>query len=308
MVSKLYKAKVPGSLMLFGEHAVLYGSPAIVSAVNYYITANLIPRSDQIINITSALLGNYKIDIKQFTIERPWQLVLTAIAAKLDKLSTGFDLIIESNFSDQMGLGSSAAVTVAIIAVLSQWLNDDLDKLTLVKIGRDIIQKVQGMGSGADIAASVFGGTIFYEMSPLIIEPLEHNPPLVTIYSGSKVSTVEVIKKVTSKRVSHEEVFVKIFDVIAVIVKQAVDVINNKNWVLLGELMDIHQGLQDAMGVSNNILSELIFTLRQQDTIYGAKISGSGLGDCVIGLGTLPDNYFPCSITQKQLGVIQIKV
>ena len=49
--------------------------------------------------------------------------------------------------------------------------------------------------------------------------------------------------------------------------------------------MDLHQGLQDALGVSNLILSNIIFKLREMRGIKGAKISGSGLGDCVIALG-----------------------
>ena len=61
---------------------------------------------------------------------------------------------------------------------------------------------------------------------------------------------------------------------------------------VLGEIMNIHQGLQDALGVNNAILSELIFSLRSHPHIYGAKISGAGLGDCVIGLGKVKKNSF----------------
>jgi len=58
-----------------------------------------------------------------------------------------------------------------------------------------------------------------------------------------------------------------------------------EDWETVGELMDIHQGLMDAMGVNNAELSELVYALREDPNILGSKISGSGLGDCVVGLG-----------------------
>ena len=57
------------------------------------------------------------------------------------------------------------------------------------------------------------------------------------------------------------------------------------DWPALGELMNVNQGLMDALGVNNAKLAELVFALREDPQIYGSKISGSGLGDCVVGLG-----------------------
>ena len=72
--------------------------------------------------------------------------------------------------------------------------------------------------------------------------------------------------------------------------------------------MDVNYDLQEALGVSNEILAELVFALRKFKHISGAKISGSGLGDCVIALGNIPNNSFPQSEFQAKLGVIQIEV
>lgn len=313
MASKLYKAKIPGSLMLFGEHAVLYGSTAIVSAIDRYITATLTPRPDQIININSTLLGNCYFNISDFALnleqQAKWQLILTALDTQRDHFTCGFDLIITADFSDKIGFGSSAAVTVAIITVLNQWLchnfDQSKDQLQIVQTARKVIQKVQGIGSGADAAASVFGGIISYQMNPLVIQPLINKPPLVIVYSGNKVPTTEVVKKVAALHDKNQVIIDDIFRTIGEITVKASHAINNKNWQLLGELMNIHQGLQDALGVNNAILSELIYAMRQNSTIYGAKISGSGLGDCIIGLGTLPKNYFPQNTYQQKLGVKQ---
>jgi mevalonate kinase len=61
--------------------------------------------------------------------------------------------------------------------------------------------------------------------------------------------------------------------------------VQKKEWNQVGEIMKVQQGLMSALGVSMPILHNLVDTLCQQPTIWGAKISGSGMGDCVVGLG-----------------------
>lgn len=307
MVRESYKASVPGSLMLFGEHAVLCGSHAVVCGINRYITVNLIPRDDQIINISSSLFGKCQQKINNINIVAPFQYVLAAIETYLEQLKYGFDLLIESEIPPQVGLGSSAAVTVATLSVLEQWLcSQQPNSRSLFNNAKQVVQKVQGMGSGSDVAASIFGGVIAYRIDPLTIEQLANKPPLVVVYSGNKVSTKDVVQQVTSFQNKHKNLFHHLYDSVDECVQNAIEAINNGDWARLGELMNIHQGIQDSIGVNNKVLSELIFTLRQHSNVYGAKISGAGLGDCVVGLGNLPNNYFPDNKEQKALGVQQL--
>ena len=76
----------------------------------------------------------------------------------------------------------------------------------------------------------------------------------------------------------------------------------------LGHLMNVYQGLMDALGVCDATLADMIYTLRQDQQVLGAKISGSGLGDCVLTLGTEPANALPkhscLSIRPAQYGVL----
>jgi mevalonate kinase len=288
------QAKIPGSLMLMGEHAVLHGGLAIACAVDRFIKVTLTPRSDNQINIASQKFGNlsFFLSFPDNKISKDdknkFKFVLAAIASKQSKISSGFDLKIEADFSPQLGLGSSAAVTVATLIVLEQWISGiKPQQLKLVKDARKIIQKVQGTGSGADVAASVYGGVVSYKMQPLKITKLKNKPPLTVIYSGSKVPTPKVIAIVKTSQQKYPKIFKQLYAAISCCAEQAVTAINSSNWKKLGDLMNIHQGLQDALGVNNKILSELIYKLRADSKIHGAKISGSGLGDCVIGLGKI---------------------
>ena len=69
------------------------------------------------------------------------------------------------------------------------------------------------------------------------------------------------------------------------VTQYALEAASRADWQAVGELMNINQGLMDALGVNNEQLAKLVFALREDPGIMGSKISGSGLGDCVVGLG-----------------------
>jgi mevalonate kinase len=299
--------------MLMGEHAVLQNKPALVVAIDHRIKVTLIPRTDNQVIIKSAL-GTLQVSLEDCPIQEPFQYILAAILFFKDKLKFGFELTVTAEFPSDVGFGSSAAVTVALVSVLLQVTERDEkiikesekegDKQPPVKtalneerlkkifiICKTVILKVQGMGSGADVAASVYGGMVVYQQNPpYIIKQLPYLPPLVAVYAGFKTPTVSVIKQVMAAQHKYPSLYEKIYDAIEQCVFLALNAIQKEDWSMLGELFNIHQGLMNALDVSMPILNQIIDRLKANATISGAKISGSGLGDCVIGLGTLsPD-------------------
>jgi mevalonate kinase len=76
-----------------------------------------------------------------------------------------------------------------------------------------------------------------------------------------------------------------IFGTIGNIVENAKDCLIKKDFVKLGQLMNMNQGLLDSLGVGNAKLSSLIYTALESGSL-GAKISGAGGGDCIIALTT----------------------
>jgi mevalonate kinase len=279
-----FNASAPASIMLFGEHAVLYGQSAIACALDQRIHVSLTLRSDRYIHLTSAL-GTYVTPIDQLAPTAPFQFILTALQHYQEQIQQGFGLEIRSEFSHQVGLGSSAAVTVATLAVMDQWLNQQRSLPELSLLARGIIREVQGSGSGMDALASIYGGVVFYDGASTSIETIITELPLTLIYSGAKTPTPQVVKQVAIAYKRHPRLFAQIFATIEACTQQAVPLLKQQQWSELGQLMDIHQGLQDSLGVNTPILTDIILSLRQHPQIFGAKISGAGLGDCVIGLG-----------------------
>jgi len=300
----LLKASAPGSLMLMGEFAVLQGKCALVCAVDKRLTVTLSPRSDTRIEITSSI-GQLSTDITQLEIIKPFQFVLSVLQSF--SLHHGFDITIESEFSDTIGLGSSAAVTVAMLAALMKWQKGSYSASDLIIRGRDVIRRVQGLGSGADIAASVMGGVIRYNAETVKVETFPVLLPLLAIYSGYKTPTVEVIQHVQKQFADKPDALHAIYNNIGRCSEQAVHFMRESNWTQLGKSMNAQQEMMQDLGVSTPLMQAIIEYLRHHPGIFGAKISGSGMGDCVIGLGELPEQS-QCFIQGQSLLRIPVTV
>jgi mevalonate kinase len=285
-----YKASAPGSIMLLGEYGVLFGKPALVCAIDKRIHVELIPRADSLINIHSDVLGRYSTDLQSLQLEQPFHFVLGAIKQYQAKLRRGFDLQITSEFSDKVGLGSSAAVTVATLAALVTWLDIRMLPLDMIRQGRHVVRECQGLGSGADVAASVYGGVVYYHSQPLAAEKIAIKVPITLYYTGFKTPTVTAVKQVQATFMHYPQIFKQLCASIGQCATDGMQWVRRQDWQKLGEVLNIQQGLMESLGVSMPILQQMTRVLREQNGISGAKISGSGLGDCVVGLGEIDAN------------------
>lgn len=173
--------KVPGKLMIAGEYAVLEsGYPAIVIAVNRYITITIKDSSLNKLSIANAEQSDVSwtldengeivgLERKKYSFLREAIRVSCQFLKEMDVTIQPFCLHIQSELNDRntgkkYGLGSSAAIVVGVIRSIVLFHNFELqnDPLQLYKLACIAHLKIQGNGSGADIAASVFGGWIYY--------------------------------------------------------------------------------------------------------------------------------------------------
>ncbi|NCC53058.1 MAG: hypothetical protein EOM20_17855, partial [Spartobacteria bacterium] len=269
MTQPTCKTSAPGNLMLLGEHGVLHGMQALVCAVDKRMYVSLSPREDDHIRIFSAL-GNYESRKNRLEPDERFSFVLAVLTRNQARMSRGCDLFIESDFSSTVGLGSSAAVTVALTAAVNQWLGIQLDQMGLFKQSYEVIRSVQGLGSGADVAASVFGGVVQYRMTPSAIRKLDVGFPVTLVYSGHKEPTVRVVKRVEELRQTMPRVFKHIFASMDACVTDAVNALEKDDLALFGNIMNANQGLMDAIGVNTPRLAEITYALRAAPGILGA--------------------------------------
>ena len=294
------EVSAPGSIMLMGEHAVLFGEPALACAVDVRLVVTLRPRPDRQVLIDSAL-GQYQGSLDNLVPMPALAFVLAVIEQYAAQLEQGFELSIRAGFSHTVGLGSSAAVTAATTAALAAHAGHSTAPEDLFSIALAAVHQVQnGRGSGTDLAASLYGGVIGYSLAPCEIRPLSGLPPIVLYYCGYKMKTPDVLALVEQKAARQPALYSGVYRLMGQTTQAAERAVCEQDWTALGELMNLYQGLMDALGVCDTTQAEMIYRLRAEPGVLGAKISGSGLGDCVLALGhvesELPWESIPVSV------------
>lgn len=325
-----YQVKVPGKLMVAGEYAVLEpGGQAIVIAVDRYIKAVVKPSTQNILSLPQLGLDNVTFETEghniTFSVSNPKlsfidNAITTYLRYVLEKSIElrPFSLTITSELDDssgrKYGLGSSAAVVVAVMAALSQLYKSEMKEPStelLYKLASIAHIKTQGNGSCADIAASTYGGWIHYrafESSWLldeinketaINELVEQSWPNLLIthltpppnlkvcvgWTGKEAATAPMIDKINNLRLRKPELYARFLE-------------ESENAV--GNLVNSFQegdSLRAISGLSQNRkalmrLSEAAETtietvklkelIRIADKFGSGKTSGAGGGDCGI--------------------------
>ncbi len=311
-MSAVIKVSAPGSVMIMGEHAVVKGHWAIACALDKSIQVELAPRNDRVVTIDSQL-AQYSATLDDLTWLPELSFVLKAIELHLAQLALGFDLTINAQFSHTLGLGSSAAVTVAVIKALCAYTNTALSQPLHLKKALAVVHAIQKRGSGTDLAASIYGGVIAYRIKPSEVIPLNGLPKLGLHYVGYKTKTADVLSRVADSEQHFSELYRSIYQMMNEITVAAIKTVKEQDWSKLGMLMNMYQGQMDSLGVNDAALSDIVYKLRDANNgadsfgkVLGAKISGSGLGDCVISLGdqlTL-ENYQSIDINTSANGVL----
>jgi len=280
---------VPGSMMILGEHAVLRGKRALACAIDKRITVEASINSGDKLEISSEL-GSYSSALNKLNPAKQFSFVLAAVEASSLPPERGIALKIESEFSHQVGFGSSAAVTVGVLKALSMLKGEEIAAKQLIERGTKVIRSVQGLGSGTDVAASVLGGVVLYRQTPQEFKNYKTDIPISVAYSGAKTPTAEVVRLVNEWEAKDHERYAAIFDSIDKSIDAAVKALEDEDLPALGQILNLNQSFMEEIGVSSERLSELVSMFRGQADVHGAKISGSGLGDCVLALGHYSGN------------------
>lgn len=279
--------KAPANLMLMGEHSVVYGHPAIACAINQWLTIHWEIRHDDRIEIKSNL-AHHLTDVQTLEDHAQLKWVMASLKHYQPWLKTGLTLTIESDFSANWGLGSSAAVLTAMLGGLNQLTQQNSSHIELFNIGLSIIHQIQGKGSGTDLAASLSGGMILFDPKVPRIEKLDILLPISLLYSGYKTPTAEVLEIVAKNWQKVPGLLTELYQLMGHSTTQAFHALQKKDWDTFYQMVNHYQGLMDALGVNDSALSALIYQLRADPNTLASKISGSGLGDCVLAFGA-PD-------------------
>lgn len=280
--------------MLFGEHAVIYQKPCIVTAVNQRLFTRISLSRESYISISAPdiKIVNKRVKSKTFYNLEKYPKGIRFILGAINNFQkdTGrvgsLDVVTKSDFSSKFGFGSSSAVTVCVLFALSKLYGENYSKNKLFDLSYKTVLDVQGVGSGFDLAAAIFGGNIYFLTGGKKIERINKRKlPLVVGYTGIKADTTKLVGKVAKLYKRNKNEVKEIFNLITLVTEKARYCIENCKYRRLGELMNINQGLLESLGVNTIELNNLIYAARSAGA-YGAKLSGAGGGDCMIALSS----------------------
>lgn len=292
----------PASLMICGEHAVVHGQAAIVAAVKQRIHIDITPRDDDKILIHSAL-ADHQTDIQTLAAHEKLSFVMTAIRSVAPR--QGFELAIRSEIDSNKGFGSSAAVTVATLAALRQ----EFDAIELHDEALKVVREVQGRGSGADCAAAIFGGFLAYFPQNAGLQKftrLNTPPEILSVrYAGYKTPTAEVLAMLEPKDKIHESQLKQLYQYMGVISATAIAAAKADDWALFYLKLRSYQEYMEKLGVCDDTQKAHLAAVA--DVAKAAKISGSGLGDCILAFSeALPPHHEAVEIDNDGLIVLGV--
>lgn len=279
-------AMSPAKFILFGEHSVVYGEPAIAVAVELPCKITVAPAE-------AFVVDGEPLDPKGHSF----------IKRALETGWKGGPLSVQtrSNIPRASGLGSSAAVVVATLAALKKLEGaSELDEESLARMAFDVEYTVQGKASPTDTSTVTHGNAIMLakEKREHLLWHIERDgkewfihhlktPEMTFVVgnTGERSGTKEMVGKVRRyyEKSGHARETIAEMGTIAV---DGAKALQKGDKVELGRLMDLNHKRLVSLGVSSPELEKLVAACRPHS--YGAKLTGKGGGGCMIALTDKP--------------------
>jgi mevalonate kinase len=279
------KATAPGKIILFGEHAVVYGQPALAVPVTQ-VQAEV--RIDRIFSSGIRINApNIRVNARLDSLAPSHPLAATVIntlAALRDNSLSGVSILIRSEIPVASGLGSGAAVSVAIIRALAKHLNKELTNEQVSALAFETEKLYHGTPSGIDNTVVTYAKPVYF-VKDQPIEVLQVKYPFMIVIgdTGVPASTKDAVRDVRIQQHKYPERYETLFATIGSIARTARQLIESGMPESLGPLMDENHAMLRSMKVSSPELDHLVEAARKAGAL-GAKMSGGGRGGNMIAL------------------------
>jgi mevalonate kinase len=278
-------ASAPGKIILFGEHAVVYGRPALaVPVTQVQATATVTENSRGGVWIEAPNI-NLSSELANLAPDHPLAAVTSSVFSALGIVRPpALTVYIQSTIPVAAGLGSGAAVSVAILRALSAYLGASLPDERVNKLAFEAEKLYHGTPSGIDNTVVTYAKPVYFVKGrPIKTFRVGAAFTIVIGDTGISAPTKETVGAVQSLWKADPPHWEKIFDRVGEIVWDARQAIERGDGTELGTLMDANHALLQEMTVSSAELDQLINTAHKSGAL-GAKLSGGGRGGNMIAL------------------------
>ncbi|MBI4362533.1 MAG: mevalonate kinase [Euryarchaeota archaeon] len=263
-------ASAPGRVCLLGEHAVVYGEPALTCAIGLRTRAEARPAPRTRVHNPMAPDSPYLREVlRWFHTRCPDQGVHLRVASALPAAS---------------GLASSASVTLAALGALNHEFLLGLSPRGLAAIGHQVERRVQGRASPMDTLTAALGGALLHPGGRRLPIP---RVGLVVGETHVARSTGRMVDRVARLRGRHTPTASHLLSSIGDLSRRGETALRRGDLPTLGRLMDLDHQMLTALGVSHPRLDTLVEAARGAGAL-GAKLTGAGGGGCMVALAPEP--------------------
>jgi mevalonate kinase len=271
------EAHAGGKVILLGEHAVVHGHGAVVAGLAASVRVSVRPRVDG----AREMVGESGERYPHLATALQRALAILELPA-----TTGLTVTIGGDLPVAVGLGSSAALSVALLRALASASNRTLSDEQVAR-GAHLIEKLfHGTPSGVDSTAATFGGLLWFEAGPpprhLFLRPAQAFEVVIAL-SGKRHETRATVGGLRERAAASPGVYAPVLRAIGEITDAARSAIESGSLSLLGELMSMNHLLLRALGVSTPELDRATEAALDAGAL-GAKLTGGGGGGAVVAL------------------------
>jgi mevalonate kinase len=279
------REQAPGKVILFGEHAVVYGRPAIAVPVRELQT------TVEVTDFPDGRLGDVFLESPAIGLEAwltelpendPVARITRMALQRLPHRERSLRIRIDSDIPIASGLGSGAAVSVALARALSRHLGLVFPARVLSELAFEVEKLHHGTPSGIDNTVISHEKPVYFVRGQppetlVVREPFD----LVIGDTGIPAPTAEAVGSVRKRWIEDRRGMERLFDSVGDVARRARAAVEGGPPSSLGALMDENQSLLEAMGVSSDEIDRLLASARQAGAL-GAKLSGGGMGGNMI--------------------------
>jgi mevalonate kinase len=265
-----------GKIIIFGEHFVVHGAPAIAGG----ITNSAIVRVER--------SGKNRIITEQTVVQ---ELSLAGIEGVLKSMGIKekYDVHLEGDLPTYGGLGSSAAFCVGLVRALCQENGMHMADAEVNRHAYAGEMAFHGNPSGIDNTMATHGGVVEFKRGRTINEntfefiDLKKPIELVVSFTGKYSPTQKMVERVRDFKEEDESEFSQLMDEYLKLAMEGRKAIEKGKADIIGQLMNENQSLLSELGISDE-LNDRIIELALREGALGAKVTGGGGGGCCIAL------------------------
>lgn len=272
-----------GKTILIGEHAVVYGAPALVLPVlDARVVATVTPTDDGAGHHLESAVHTGPLDLAPAAV-MPTVTAVTATLRRFGVTDRSFHVRVDSDVPTARGMGSSAAVAAAVTAAVADALDETLDPETHHDLIQECERVAHGRPSGLDARGVVADAPVWFEAGR--IEPVELGARFAFVVADTGVPghTREAVAAVRRRHDADPSTIDGVIERLGDLARRARRTLVAGDAQALGATMDAAHELLTDLDVSSDDLDRLVGAARAAGAL-GAKLTGGGRGGCVLAL------------------------